>query len=86
MSVMEQAEFDERIRKVLGNYMEIKEELKMDDRLDELGLDSFKAIYLLLDIEEEFKIQIPDHMLAPEIFSSPNALKEVVSAVLNSVS
>jgi acyl carrier protein len=34
-------------------------ELKLDDRLDELGLDSFAAVEMILDLEEKFDIQIP---------------------------
>lgn len=31
----------------------------MDDRLDELGLDSFAAVEMIFDLEEKFDIQIP---------------------------
>lgn len=34
-------------------------ELKADDRLDELGLDSFAAVEMIFDLEEKFDIQIP---------------------------
>lgn len=34
-------------------------ELKLDDRLDELGLDSFAAVEMIFDLEEKFDIQIP---------------------------
>jgi acyl carrier protein len=34
-------------------------ELKVDDRLDELGLDSFAAVEMIFDLEEKFDIQIP---------------------------
>lgn len=33
--------------------------LNMDDRLDELGLDSFAAVEMIFDLEEKFDIQIP---------------------------
>ncbi len=71
----------ERLLKVLENYMEITPDMDMDGRLDESGLDSFKAIYLLLDIEEEFQIQIPDDMLSPEIFGSVNALMKLIKSI-----
>jgi len=35
------------------------DELKMDDRLDEIGLDSFAAVEMIFDLEEKFDIQIP---------------------------
>jgi acyl carrier protein len=34
-------------------------EVKLDDRLDELGLDSFAAVEMIFDLEEKFDIQIP---------------------------
>ncbi len=34
-------------------------ELKLDDRLDELGLDSFAAVEMIFDLEEKFDILIP---------------------------
>ena len=34
-------------------------ELKLDDRLDELGLDLFAAVEMIFDLEEKFDIQIP---------------------------
>ncbi|MBX9840703.1 MAG: hypothetical protein K2Z80_02725 [Xanthobacteraceae bacterium] len=34
-------------------------ELQLDDRLDELGLDSFAAVEMIFDLEEKFDIQIP---------------------------
>ncbi len=33
--------------------------MKPDDRLDELGLDSFAAVEMIFDLEEKFDIQIP---------------------------
>lgn len=54
----------------------------MDTPLDELGLDSFKAIYLLLDLEESFQVQIPNTMLSPEIFVFPQALYDAMQSIL----
>ena len=34
-------------------------EVKPDDRLDELGLDSFAAVEMIFGLEEKFDIQIP---------------------------
>ena len=34
-------------------------EVKPDDRLDELGLDSFAAVEMIFDLEEKFDIEIP---------------------------
>jgi acyl carrier protein len=34
-------------------------ELKVDDRLEDLGLDSFSEVEIIFDLEEKFDIQIP---------------------------
>jgi acyl carrier protein len=34
-------------------------ELARDDRLEDLGLDSFSEVEIIFDIEEKFDIQIP---------------------------
>jgi acyl carrier protein len=36
-----------------------KGELRLDERLDEIGLDSFAAVEMIFDLEEKFDIQIP---------------------------
>lgn len=80
---IERKELEERVTKVLANYVDVADSnFGMDTSMDELGLDSFTAIYLLLDLEEEFQIQIPDSMLAPEIFVSPCSLADAVQKVL----
>ena len=34
-------------------------QLTVDDRIDELGIDSFAAVEMIFDLEEKFDIQIP---------------------------
>ncbi len=34
-------------------------ELKVDERLEDLGLDSFSEVEIIFDLEEKFDIQIP---------------------------
>jgi acyl carrier protein len=75
----------EKIIAILRGYLDQEKkdvDIPADIGLTELGLDSFKAIYLLLDLEEAFQIQIPDSVLAPEIFVSPASLKNVVESLL----
>jgi acyl carrier protein len=36
-----------------------KRDLKMTDRLDEIGIDSLMAVEMIFDLEEKFDIQIP---------------------------
>jgi acyl carrier protein len=36
-----------------------KQNLRMSDRLDEIGVDSLMAVEMIFDLEEKFDIQIP---------------------------
>lgn len=87
MSNISKEQIQERIIKVLKNYIEPEvfesQEVTGDTTLDEIGLDSFKAIYLLLDLEDEFGVTIPDTMLSPEIFYSVGNMTKTVKGILD---
>ncbi|MFI6991739.1 phosphopantetheine-binding protein [Nonomuraea wenchangensis] len=55
-----------------------EEQLLMDTRLPDLGLDSLSTVQLLLEIEEEFMISIPDELMTLETFSTVGSLYSVV--------
>jgi acyl carrier protein len=55
-------------------YLSPAEELAPDTPLRELGLDSMVAVALLLDLENEFGVTLPDSSLRPETFESANHL------------
>ena len=64
-------------------------EVEMDDatfdailrrRLKELGLDSMQAVELLLDLEDELGIVLPDDAMTAETFATPGSLKAAVAA------
>ena len=44
---------------IVAKKVQGKKDLSPDDRLDELGLDSFAAVEMIFDLEEKFDIQIP---------------------------
>ena len=44
---------------IVAKKVQGKKDLNPDDRLDELGLDSFAAVEMIFDLEEKFDIQIP---------------------------
>ena len=51
----------ERLRKLFVDKFDFNiEELKPDTTLEYLGLDSLDKIEFMFDIEDEFKIKIPD--------------------------
>ncbi|MFI2207375.1 phosphopantetheine-binding protein [Streptomyces sp. NPDC020192] len=54
------------------------DEVPPDQPLLELGLDSLGLVELIVLLEEELDIQIPDEQLTPEVFDS---VSSIVSAV-----
>ena len=78
-------EMKEKVLEIVKNYVDemyMDKEIKMEESLGDLGLDSFKVIYMLLDIEEAFGVQIPDNMLKPELFESSMSLFNTILELL----
>lgn len=53
-----------------------------DDDLYAAGLSSLAAIQLMLTLEDEFGIEIPNRMLTPRLFSSINSLAAALTELL----
>jgi len=53
--------------------------LTLDAELGKLGLDSLQSIDLLMALEQEFNVQIPDEKITVESFSTPAHLLTLVS-------
>lgn len=49
-----------------------------EDADSELNLDSFSYINAIIEIENEFGIEIPDYYLAKNIFSSLDGVCEII--------
>lgn len=70
----------ERVRRLLAAYLKIPaESIGEDSKLDELGLDSLGALELVFEIEEEFKIKVPDEKI-PE-FRTVRAVCDGIEAL-----
>jgi acyl carrier protein len=70
----------ERVRSLLATYLKIPaESIGEDSKLDELGLDSLGALELVFEIEEEFKIKVPDEKI-PE-FRTVRAVCDGIEAL-----
>jgi acyl carrier protein len=86
---MEQIKDDPLAEKLLGilsKHLKLVDNayaIPMEQRLDELGLDSIGAINLLLDLEDNFTISFPDFMLTEETFRTPATLYKAVYALTN---
>ncbi|WP_176543130.1 acyl carrier protein [Bacillus thuringiensis] len=74
---------EKRIRDVLKAFAEDEdknvEDLKLNDSiLDELHIDSLKFIELVVELEQEFDIEISDEYLMAENFESISKIDELI--------
>ena len=53
-------------------------ELPMDAELGKLGLDSMQSIELLMALEQEFGVTIPDEKITVETFATPANLLALI--------
>ncbi|HEX2585871.1 MAG TPA: acyl carrier protein [Steroidobacteraceae bacterium] len=76
----------DRVRSVLKQHAKLTVDaagLADNDDLYAVGLSSFSTVQLMLALEEEFNIEIPDKMLNRRSFESVAAITGVVEAVAN---
>ena len=69
--------FDE-IKEILADQLEIQEEeIEMTSRLfDDLGLDSLSAIDMVMTIEDQYSVEVPD-----EAIKSFKTVEDVISYI-----
>jgi acyl carrier protein len=65
---------EDRVIKIIEEL--INEEVKITDNFMELEIDSIDVVDIVVDLETEFKIQIPDHCI-PDL----NSVKDCVKVV-----
>ena len=56
--------------------------IRLDDDLGKLGLDSLAAIDVLMEIENQFGVAIPDELITVDTFDTPGNLLRVVESQL----
>jgi acyl carrier protein len=56
-------------------------ELGMDQPLQDAGLRSLDMVVLMLAVEAEFDLEIPQHQMTPENFSSVAAIGRLVTSL-----
>jgi acyl carrier protein len=56
-----------------------KKDITLDDRLEDLGLESIDAIEMIFDLEEKFDIQIPYNANNTQLYMT--TVGEVVKAI-----
>ncbi|MGI8666009.1 MAG: acyl carrier protein [Jatrophihabitans sp.] len=80
------SEADPRLLKVVRQHLRLAgSEPDWDHaRLRDLGLDSMSAIDLVLDLESEFDIVMPDDVLVAETFETVGSLSAALTALTGS--
>ena len=53
---------EDKIKQIIADRLKVKiEEIKMESRLiEDLGADSLSGVEIIMDLEQEFNISIPD--------------------------
>jgi len=70
----------ERVRRLIAGYLKIPaDSIGEDSSLEQLGLDSLGALELVFEIEEEFKVKVPDEKI-PE-FRTVRAVCDGIEAL-----
>ena len=69
---------------LLCSYLPLaaSDSLDPSSELVDLGLDSFNTVEILVRLEEEFGIELPDEELTVETFQTVNSLWSLVAAAL----
>jgi acyl carrier protein len=53
-----------------------------DASLASLGIDSLEIVEIIVKLEDEFQIEIPQERLTPEAFASPLTIWNLVSSLI----
>ena len=66
------------VKQVLGEGAAIPDPLPLDAQLSDLGISSLKMVNLMLAVEVEFDIAIPQNDITPENFHSLATIEALV--------
>jgi acyl carrier protein len=69
---------------LLCSYLPLagSDSLDPSSQLVDLGLDSFNTVEILVRLEEEFSVELPDEELTAETFATVGSLWSLVEAAL----
>jgi acyl carrier protein len=71
------------VRAILGSGASLPEPFPLERRLSDLGVSSLKMVDLMLAIEVEFDIEIPQEDITPESFYCLASIRELVERTLS---
>jgi len=63
-------------------FLKEDDAVPMDEDLGKLGLDSMASIDLLMDIESQLGVQIPDAMMTVDTFATGNHLLAIIEKLV----
>ena len=67
---------------ILGKSAEAGPSLSIEARLSELGMSSIKMVNLMLSVESEFDLTIPQGEITPDNFRSVASVEALVTRLL----
>lgn len=70
------------VRQLLGPAAVVPDPFPLDQQLSEMGLSSLKMVNLMLSVEIEFDIMIPQADITPENFHSLASIARLVERTL----
>lgn len=79
----------ENIRKIVveivGKYVVFNEEVEnlYEQSLTSMGLESISFVRIIIDLEEQFKVEIPDNLLIRSGLDTVQRITEVVFTIVN---
>ena len=81
---MSEQPWDSRFESILRKYLTLlppDQPASPDLSLVDFGLDSMTTVSLILELEEQFGVMIPDALLAESTFETPSGLWKVISSL-----
>ena len=85
MSVTTEMNAKEKVATIVSDILArraVKHRVKVDDDLNEAGLNSLDMVSLMLSVEAEFDLQIPEVEMTPRNFRSIAAIDTLVTHLL----
>ncbi len=70
------------MKRILGSAVSLPDPFPQERQLSELGVSSLKMVNLMLMIEMDFDVTIPESELNPENFQSLKTLQALVARIV----
>ena len=68
----------EEYEQIIRAHSQTDHPMEPDTAMTLLGFDSLEIINLIVDLEDKFRIELPEEVLTPETFATPGGLWAVL--------